>query len=1601
MLNSIKDIPYIALVVLCAFMGNFLCPLEAYADDGLHLPSPGQILESSPNFSPVLLKGLTIDPKNPFAFDFIVDSGDSGLSVETQDFASLQDESKKLIKYFLASLTTPEDDLWVNLSPYEKNRIVPENFGQTQMGRDLLAQDYILKQLTASLIYPEKDLGKKFWEKVYKKAQAQYGTTQVPINTFNKVWIIPDKASVVEYKGTILIQERHLKVMLEEDYLAVEKHNSDKNGANSIGNEIIRQIILPEIEKEVNEGKNFANLRQIYSAMILATWFKVRLKESLLGKFYVNQNKIKGIDLGDKSAKQKIYDQYLETFKKGVYNYIKEDHDPITHQSIPRKYFSGGFEAGKNLAMLIKNNSRVVPSIDFASLSRADKASLNEVAENHQGNVSIVQARLEQPHPITKVKQIETAQVMGFLLSKWGIRQILKGGKIKHPDWFIVFKEDQEELRERMIAASTFGPLLDDRDVRDFREIAQQIVSGNINLPVVYKPHFGSLGRRIFYIHKGEGSDLIITFAYTDSTGVSPGTQRQVIGYFEGYGILPILDKDNQNIMQFVIDAANANAVDVLCGLWRLNSSVESRYDLGGMESYIDAFKLKGMSYESRFIFRGNFQTGQFIPTPNDPDQDASWIQDTRIGSSEFFSNNRGRPRSEALVGSNRYEAVLQKYDIDPSRWEEFQAYVYELIEHDFKLIVSRLNAVGIHLNMNVRGNFDLMWLPPEKRGEFPVPVLIETHFFFEPSENWEKYLSVDSNFDGKWQDAAMANREIHARFEVYNDNDSWFIKLPWGNKFNLAEGSFRRFLKEIGVDVLSYESNDVEKYFRLSYQGKERIIKYGINEPAEKVGLEFSRIISPALINLRFQQFAANGFDNITVKQWILLGYEALSPDFIELIDVDIMESMLKKILSMKEDPQRRGDVFYWAHQLYERVFALDIQNMLEESEFVNKEHNKKLLRIRQEVRRLYLGISIANEERFIKSLQNIESFQGIDRVISQWVADRQQDTVEQIIFNIRKIFLYHIFKRTSHDDMSHLLQVVESLKREINRDLYKLQDMNDMYALGFIHELLGRDLYGNKGDLSLQLYKNSLILTTEEREDLLKYRKRVFSSMSRLRANSELRKTIKQEKLDKKEDPPETSYDLEFDGKIDIFMNNNDLKVKVRSTGDIFDLQSDEFEAYLSKNGLYFSGEWKSNNELHWDLRLYGENESHLLTWKMNIDVKDLTNLFNNLLSESKPILVVKDFILHGWQGDEIKYAQRLTWAVEKLLRWQGKDQSEILAHLTLIDQVFTKIKMLGSNKRVLLKGRAIFWDEMKTIFTSPYYLGRTGEIVQEEEMPRNSVIEALKHSDRSVNLKIQKLKRKAFNEFNLVKLFQSGLSPDRLDQEFHEHLKEASPVDMLNILENWYVKQPLKGVDLVIEFIYYSRKAVVLSEILKEISSKEEVWDKFHNDYSRIMHVLLDNISHQIIRSNDIPTFEEAYERMHKDIEDFPDSIFANSYEYQQQMKSIVIRMEDLNTKFQTNKGFSSSEKTDQAMRESTVDQYREKLKEGEAISTRSPGGIDLNVKHLDLQIKRDDKGIPLPISQKPLESIHIEGFFPVIIKITPVDDLPAYLGFLSSK
>ena len=371
----------VSLISIFAFLSGSLAPIlgapaqasTSFNTSDFSLPVPGAMVYLSPAFAPPVFKGIKVHTDNPFRFDFILDKGDSQLTD-----AALKKESSRLIKYFLAALTVPDKDLWVNLSPYEKDRIIPNSFGLTEMGRDLLAEDYMLKQITASLIYPEGPTGKIFWQRIYTESARRYGTTNIPVNTFNKVWIMPERAIVYENAkaGTAFVIESRLKVMLEQDYLSLQKHQrqpddtptrglvqknlspsrwpieqplhlkatqgnnfSTNDSTNQLGSEILRQIIIPELTKEINENKNFAQLRQVYNSLILAQWYKNKIKDSILAQVYEDGNKLKGNPPNDLGA---IYQRYIQAFKKGAFNYIKEDVDPITQERIPKKYFSGG-----------------------------------------------------------------------------------------------------------------------------------------------------------------------------------------------------------------------------------------------------------------------------------------------------------------------------------------------------------------------------------------------------------------------------------------------------------------------------------------------------------------------------------------------------------------------------------------------------------------------------------------------------------------------------------------------------------------------------------------------------------------------------------------------------------------------------------------------------------------------------------------------------------------------------------------------------------------------------------------------------------------------------------------------------------------------------------------------------------------------------------------------------------------------------------------------------------------------------------------------------------------------------------------------------------
>ncbi|MCP4651828.1 MAG: hypothetical protein GY858_00360 [Candidatus Omnitrophica bacterium] len=316
------------------------------SDSSKSLPLPEGMVRTTSLCNPPILVGIEIDKNNPWRFSFILDTGDNRDLTKDQ----VKQKADELIEYFFAALTIPEEDLWVNLSPYESNRIIPDELGKTTLGKELLTQDYLLKQLMASLTYPEEEPGKTFWQNVHQEVYKKFGTTNIPISTFNKVWIKPEEIVVYEDGNKAFLTKPKLKVLLEADYLAMRRSKDylrkgvDKKSedAQSISAQITKEIILPEVEQEVNRNRSFTPIRQAVNSVILALWYKNHLKTALLNQIYTDQKKIAGVECSDSQIKEKVYEQYNLAYEKGVYNFIKRERNVGSHKPIRRKYYSGG-----------------------------------------------------------------------------------------------------------------------------------------------------------------------------------------------------------------------------------------------------------------------------------------------------------------------------------------------------------------------------------------------------------------------------------------------------------------------------------------------------------------------------------------------------------------------------------------------------------------------------------------------------------------------------------------------------------------------------------------------------------------------------------------------------------------------------------------------------------------------------------------------------------------------------------------------------------------------------------------------------------------------------------------------------------------------------------------------------------------------------------------------------------------------------------------------------------------------------------------------------------------------------------------------------------
>jgi hypothetical protein len=316
--------------------------------------------ESTIKYYPPTLKSLIVNTKSPTNyFDFLLDPGSSlchSRESENPDILlaeKLEPEVRALINYFFLGITLPPDEFWVNLNPIQPDKIVSPRLGITDMGKVLLDADLQLKKDSACFTDPRTSIGKEYWQELNTRLQKQGLTTaQVPAST--RVWIIPGKARIQRDEDKVTIVDSKLKVCLESEYLSSSslrapkgrsnlKHYNKQETIEDCSSQAFKEIILPKLEEEVNFGQNYAQLRQVYSSLILSQCYKQKYYNKK--NFYsqsIHQARLVGLCSKEDWEQDKFFQAYLASHKQGEYSFTRQEYDPNYLDLISKRYFSGG-----------------------------------------------------------------------------------------------------------------------------------------------------------------------------------------------------------------------------------------------------------------------------------------------------------------------------------------------------------------------------------------------------------------------------------------------------------------------------------------------------------------------------------------------------------------------------------------------------------------------------------------------------------------------------------------------------------------------------------------------------------------------------------------------------------------------------------------------------------------------------------------------------------------------------------------------------------------------------------------------------------------------------------------------------------------------------------------------------------------------------------------------------------------------------------------------------------------------------------------------------------------------------------------------------------
>ncbi|MFD4142959.1 hypothetical protein [Streptomyces sp. NPDC058572] len=295
-----------------------------------------------------------------------------------------KEKSRLISDSFFTWLALTPEKFWVNLNPDQPDKIMDSAFGRTDAGRILLEADLELKRDYADAINPTKrPEADRFWKSMPRNAQG------VPCWFQVRNWIEPGTAVVREENGGIHILDTPLKVQAQ--YLKIDNMPGDAylcdfdETQKKWAERQINTLIMPEVERRVNNDPRYADLRRVYTARVAAEFIRQQDAKSPTDyRKIINSNDVSRWPLRGENkdwTRESVYQAYLKSLREGESQW---EHDA---GGGPYTYSVGGVDFSKQPK---RNMPKARFDAEHRYLPRQTRTSVQTLTDNAKDDAGLL-----------------------------------------------------------------------------------------------------------------------------------------------------------------------------------------------------------------------------------------------------------------------------------------------------------------------------------------------------------------------------------------------------------------------------------------------------------------------------------------------------------------------------------------------------------------------------------------------------------------------------------------------------------------------------------------------------------------------------------------------------------------------------------------------------------------------------------------------------------------------------------------------------------------------------------------------------------------------------------------------------------------------------------------------------------------------------------------------------------------------------------------------------------------------------------------------------------------------------------------------------------